>query len=211
MTLKVDGTNGVLQAYDYQVLTTGFSYTFAAGTQTLFMNPAGTLATGTVTMPASPADGMTITFSSSQEVTALTVAANTGQSIVAGGAVTLAKNASLSYTYRLANTTWYPQQNASFPIGVGQTFTSVTGSRAFATTYTNTTGKPILCVIAGSSGAGLFGSMSVSINSGTACIFAQGQNNSGATACAGSFIVPANATYYVTQNNSGITNWFELR
>jgi hypothetical protein len=106
MTAVLSGTNGLLQSYDYQTPTTGFSYTFAAGTQVLIMNPAVTLATGTITMPASPSDGMTICFSSSQIITALTVNANTGQSIVSpvtslilgGGAV---------YIYRLANTTWY--------------------------------------------------------------------------------------------------------
>ena len=58
MTTKVDGSNGVLQNYAVNTPTTGFSYTFAAGTQTLLLTPAGTLATGTVTMPPSPVDGM---------------------------------------------------------------------------------------------------------------------------------------------------------
>lgn len=114
MTLKVDGTNGVLQAYDYQVLTTGFSYTFAAGTQTLIANPAGTLATGTITMPASPADGMTITFSSTKEISTLTVNGNTGQSITGTPGV-LPANTAMSFVYRLSNTTWYPMQTA--PVG----------------------------------------------------------------------------------------------
>ena len=30
--MKIDGTNGLLQQYDYQTPTTGFSYTFAGGT-----------------------------------------------------------------------------------------------------------------------------------------------------------------------------------
>ena len=63
MTAVLSGTNGLLQSYDYQAPATGFSYTFAAGTQTLILNPAGTLAAGTITMPAAPADGMTIRFS----------------------------------------------------------------------------------------------------------------------------------------------------
>ena len=128
MTLKVDGTNGVLQAYDYQVLTTGFSYTFAAGTQTLIANPAGTLATGTVTMPASPADGMVINIQSTQQITALTVAANTGQTLV-GGTVTLRQNQPLSFMYRLSNTTWYPfagNSNSDIVSGVTQASTSGT-------------------------------------------------------------------------------------
>jgi hypothetical protein len=112
MPIKIDGTNGVLQAYDYQVLTTGFSYTFAAGTQTLIINPAGTLATGTITMPASPADGMVITVTTTQQITALTVQGNTGQSIVAG-AITMRANQPESFVYRLANTTWYPFAGAA--------------------------------------------------------------------------------------------------
>ena len=107
MVAKLDGTNGLIQQYDYQAPTTGFSYTFAAGTQVLVMNPAGTLATGTITMPASPADGMTITFSSTQTITALTINGNTGQTVVSKPNA-LNANQALSYVYRLSNTTWYP-------------------------------------------------------------------------------------------------------
>jgi hypothetical protein len=106
MTAVISGTNGLLQSYDYQVLTTGFTYTFAAGTQVLVMNPAGTLATGTITMPAAPSDGMTVRFSTSQIITALTVSANTGQSIVSA-VTTLAAGGGAAYIYRLTNTTWY--------------------------------------------------------------------------------------------------------
>lgn len=107
MTAKLDGTAGLLQQYDYQTPTTGFSYTFAAGVNVLVMQPAGTLATGTITMPAAPADGMTITFSSTRTITALTVNANTGQSIVSAPTV-LPANQAGAYVYRLSNTTWYP-------------------------------------------------------------------------------------------------------
>jgi hypothetical protein len=112
MPIKVDGTNGVLQTYDFQVLTTGFSYTFAAGTITLIANPAGTLATGTITMPAAPADGMVITIQSTQQITALTIQGNTGQSLV-GGAITMRANQPESFVYRLSNTTWYPFAGAA--------------------------------------------------------------------------------------------------
>jgi hypothetical protein len=120
MTLKVDGTNGLLQQYDYQVSTTGFSYTFAAGTTVLVMNPAGTLATGTITMPAAPVDGMTISFSSTQIITALTVNGNTGQSIV-GAPTSLTAGSAATFVYRLSNTTWYNQLNTV------QTATGATG------------------------------------------------------------------------------------
>lgn len=106
MTAKIDGTNGLLQQYDYQVLTTGFSYTFAAGTTVLVINPAGTLATGTITFPAAPVDGMTVTFSSTQQITALTLAGN-GKTIVSAATI-LPANQSTTYVYRLSNTSWYP-------------------------------------------------------------------------------------------------------
>jgi len=106
MTAKIDGTNGLIQQYDYQVLTTAFTYTFAAGTTVLVINPAGTLATGTITFPAAPADGMTVTFSSTQQITALTLAGN-GKTIVSAVTGMLANQAT-SYVYRLSNTSWYP-------------------------------------------------------------------------------------------------------
>jgi hypothetical protein len=139
MTAKIDGTNGVLQQYDYQTPTTGFSYTFAAGTQMLFMVPAGTLATGTITMPASPADGMVITFSSSQQITALTVQGNTGQSISSAATFLPAKGA-LSYVYRLSNTTWYPCQTV--PNSLGSQLVSETSKPTTSGTSVEFTGIP---------------------------------------------------------------------
>lgn len=140
MTAVISGTNGLLQSYDYQTPTTGFSYTFAAGTQVLVMNPAGTLATGTITMPASPADGMTITFSSSQQITALTMAGN-GASI-SGAVTSMSPKSGVTYVYRLANTTWYPTVTVPFysmvrlNTGNGQGSTN-TAIHRFTTTVTN--------------------------------------------------------------------------
>lgn len=131
MTVKIDGTNGLLQSYDYQVLTTGFTYTFAAGTQVLVAVPAGTLATGTITMPSAPADGMVITIQSSQQITALTVSANTGQTLV-GAAVQLVPNQPLSWVYRLTNTTWYP-----FAGGAGRASPLVSGTSVASTSGTS--------------------------------------------------------------------------
>jgi hypothetical protein len=55
---------------------------------------------------------MTITFSSTQTITALTVSANTGQSIV-GAPASLGANSAGVFVYRLANTTWYPISGSS--------------------------------------------------------------------------------------------------
>lgn len=138
MTAVLSGTNGLLQAYDYQTPTTGFSYTFAAGAQTLIMNPAGTLATGTITMPASPSDGMTITFSSSQQITALTLSGNTGQSINSAVTFLPAKTA-VSYTYRATGTTWWPTQTVP---GTGSQLVSGTSVASTSGTSIDFTGIP---------------------------------------------------------------------
>lgn len=113
MVTKVDGNNGVLQSYDYQVLTTGFSYTFATGITTLIAAPAGTLATGTITMPGSPADGMVVTITTTEEITALTISGNAGQSIGGTQVSLMAANSALSFVYRLANTTWYKSSGSA--------------------------------------------------------------------------------------------------
>ena len=107
MTTKIDGNNGVLQSYDFQVLTTGFSYTFASGITTLIAAPAGTLATGTITMPGSPADGMVVTITTTQEITALTIAGGAGQSIGGTQVSLMAANSSMSFVYRQSTLTWY--------------------------------------------------------------------------------------------------------
>lgn len=142
MTAKLDGTNGLIQSYDYQTPTTGFSYTFTPSStgNVLVMNPAGTLATGTITMPASPADGMTITFSSSQQITALTMAGNGAN--ISGAVTSMSPKSGVTYVYRLANTTWYPMVTVPFysmvrlNTGNGQGSTN-TAIHRFLTTVTN--------------------------------------------------------------------------
>ena len=158
MTAKIDGTNGVLQQYDYQAPTTGFSYTFAAGTTVLVMNPAGTLASGTIIMPAAPVDGMTISFSSTQTITALTVSGSAGQSIVGNPNKLLAGGAA-TFVYRLSNTTWYAQTSTA-TIGTVQT-TGVPALNVYtspgtydATTAINNGLKAIKVTVVGGGGAG---------------------------------------------------------
>lgn len=209
MTAKIDGTNGLLQQYDYQVLTTGFSYTFAAGVNVLVINPAGTLATGTITMPAAPVDGMTITFSSTQTITALTLSGNTGQTVVGGPTTLLAGQAS-SFVYRLASTSWFPLQtvpSANTQLGIGQSWTDVTASRTSGITYTNSTSKPI-AVSAKVSGSPGQVSMTVS---GIQIQNAAPQGINDTQSVFG--IVPPGATYTVTAAGTSFTLvlWAELR
>ena len=214
MTAKLDGTNGLIQQYDYQASTTGFSYTFAAGTTVLVMNPAGTLATGTITMPASPADGMTITFSSTQTITALTVNANTGQSIVSAPTTLLAGQAA-TYVYRLTGTSWYPIQtvpSANTQVGIGQTWQNVlvTPGRVSGTTYTNSTSKPIQVFIGIVNGNSC--SLTLAISGVTSGFVANNNtNNTSGLGLSVFNIIPPGATYVATNSGSTLTYWAELR
>ena len=104
--MNIDGTNGVLRAYDYQIPVTGFTYTVPSGNQVAILNPAGTLATGTVTFPASVADGMTVTISTTQTITSLTLSGN-GSQTVSNAVTTLTAGTAISYLYKLSTTTWY--------------------------------------------------------------------------------------------------------
>jgi len=223
VTIKVDGTNGLLQSYDYQTPSTGFSYTFAAGTQMLFMAPAATLATGTITMPSAPADGMMITFSSSQQITALTLQGNTGQSI--SGAVTfLPAQTAASYVYRLANATWYPCETVP---GTGSQLVSGTSQATTSGTSKDFTGIPswVKRVTVILSGVSTNGSSPVQVQIGAGSVTTSGYNsvaNYGAsagtftTSTTGFITDPTNvATATVTRNGImtiallGSNTWIE--
>jgi hypothetical protein len=77
--------DSVAVPFDLYVPLTGFSIT--PQTNMLVLNPAGTLATGTVLLPLNAPDGASLTIVSTQTQTALTVTANTGDLIV-GTAIT---------------------------------------------------------------------------------------------------------------------------
>ena len=94
------------QSYSLQTPSTGFSITIGDGVGTLVLNPAGTLATGTITMPASPINGQEIRFSSSQIVTTLTVSANAGQTI-SNAPATIVAGQGFAYIYNTSGTNWF--------------------------------------------------------------------------------------------------------
>jgi hypothetical protein len=85
---------------------TGFAYTVPNGTQALVLTPAGTIATGTITTPPNPQDNQPLRLSSSQTVTALTVSANTGQTVV-GAPTTITSTAPVEFFWNAQNATWY--------------------------------------------------------------------------------------------------------
>ena len=93
-------------AINFQTPATGFSITLANTDWHVVLDPAGTLATGTITMPPTPFDGQIINIRSSQVITSLTMTPNSGQS-VKGTPTTLALGGIIEAIYRAANTTWY--------------------------------------------------------------------------------------------------------
>lgn len=81
---KSVGAVASMYKYSYQVPLTAFTITPANDVSLLYLNPAGTLATGTLTMSVSPSDGGRFCLEDSQTQTAITIQANTGQTLTAG-------------------------------------------------------------------------------------------------------------------------------
>ena len=88
------------------VAVTAWTYTFGNSTTDYFIQPAGTLATGTLTAAASPSDGQRECFLSSQTQTALTWSANTGQTMNNAPTAGVA-NVPACMTFSKASATWY--------------------------------------------------------------------------------------------------------
>jgi hypothetical protein len=92
------------------------------------------------------------------------------------------------------------QTTASNPIGDGQTWQDVIGSRAAGTTYTNTTGRSIQVGIRSQGGNAV-------LTVGGVVAAQSGINNASNFIGA---IVPASTTY-VLQSGAPVYNWAELR
>jgi len=92
-------------------------------------------------------------------------------------------------------------------IGVGQTTQNVASSRAAGTTYTNSTGRPIMVYISTvNSGPSATTSQEIIVD-GISILYGGTQSNRRA---AYTFIVPASSTYSLTTGDT-IQNWCELR
>jgi hypothetical protein len=93
--------------YSQQTPLTGFSITVPSTVSVLQLTPAGTLATGTITLPATPADGQRVLVFSTQTVTALTVSPSAGQTINGTAITTLAANGNFEYMFTAASKIWF--------------------------------------------------------------------------------------------------------
>lgn len=92
-----------------QMPVTGFSITLSASVHLTPLNPAGALAAGTITMPVvtSLQNGLRARVSTTQTITALTVNADAGHSIL-GAPTTLVAGTAFEMFYDNALTTWLP-------------------------------------------------------------------------------------------------------
>lgn len=89
------------------VATNGGSSTVGATTSTVILAPAGTIASYTLTLPASPAEGQVLAIvTNGNEITALTVSANTGHSIVSGAGLNRMQPGS-GVLLQFRSTVWY--------------------------------------------------------------------------------------------------------
>ena len=87
---------------------TGFGITLV-NNQTTILSGAGTLATGTITMPAAPVNGQISKTAFDVTVTALTVSPNAGQTL-RNAPTTMSAGTAMEYIYKASSTTWYRLQ-----------------------------------------------------------------------------------------------------
>ena len=85
----------------YSAPLTGDTVTVAPSTTQLIIEPAGTLAALTITLPANPLKGQPLNIASTQVVTALTMSGGT----ILGGLTTIAANGFAQYCFNSPK--WY--------------------------------------------------------------------------------------------------------
>lgn len=122
-------------------------------------------------------------------------AGNTTQDII-----TIASDGTVNFPAGLAT--------AYTPIGAGQTWQNLTGSRVVGTTYTNSTGRTI-CISLQATMGGTTGFARISVGS-TSVAYMSNTVPSNSVQNTIFAIVPSGATYVVT-SNSIINVWAELR
>jgi hypothetical protein len=99
--------------------------------------------------------------------------------------------------------------DAALPVGVNQTWQDVNGSRASNTTYTNSTGRPILVQVwVGQNGANANASLTVN---GVTNVSYWGATTSVGLQGILSAVIPAGGTYSVQGATYLINGWKELR
>jgi hypothetical protein len=94
--------------YAFSAPTTGFALAPVAEVSVISLNPAGTLAAGTITMPPTSFDGKVVSIFSSQVITALTLNTANGATFVPSAPTTIAAaGSSFSFVYDRPNNQWH--------------------------------------------------------------------------------------------------------
>jgi hypothetical protein len=113
--------------------------------QWMLLQPAGTLATGTITLPLNTGvpDGTTVLITTTQEITSLTIALN-GATAIYGGVTSLAAGTATAIRFYQPTNSWY-QINAETVYAAGiQTFLANPSSANLLAAMTDETGTGLL-------------------------------------------------------------------
>jgi hypothetical protein len=130
------------------VPSSGFNITVptpVSNDQWMLLQPAGTLATGTITLPLNTGvpDGTTVLITTTQEITSLTIALN-GASAIFGGVTSLSAGTATAIRFYQATNSWY-QINAETVYAAGiQAFLATPSSANLRTAMTDETGTGLL-------------------------------------------------------------------
>jgi hypothetical protein len=179
------------------------------------------------TMAAQNSTTVAITGGTITGITDLAVAdGGTGASTLSANAVLLGNGTSALQTVApstsgnvlTSNGTTWTSATPAGGIGISQTWTNVTGSRAYGTTYTNSTGKPIYVSVSGVSTSPAGGAIMFYIGGTLIAVQGSVQNDSSASFHNITMIIPDGITYSVSaypggggNGNSILQQWYELR
>ena len=135
-------------AVNLYVPANGFNITVptpVAEQQWMLLQPAGLLATGTITLPLNTGvpDGTTVIISSTQEITSLTIALN-GAAAIYGAVTSLAAGSATEIRYYQPTNSWYAL-NTTLVLAAGiQAFLATPSSANLRTAMTDETGTGLL-------------------------------------------------------------------
>jgi hypothetical protein len=135
-------------AVNLYVPGSGFNITVptpVSNDQWMLLQPAGTLATGTITLPLNTGvpDGTSVLITTTQEITSLTIALN-GATAIFGGVTSLAAGTATAIRFYQPTNSWY-QINAETVYAAGvQTWLATPSSANLRAAMTDETGTGVL-------------------------------------------------------------------
>jgi hypothetical protein len=104
---KVVAPSIAFTGYQRVVLSSTGSTTISNSVSLFVGHATGTIASYTITMPATPVDGQWLTISTDQTITALTLSPNSGQTVIAAP-TTIVQGSAIRYLWVATDSEWYP-------------------------------------------------------------------------------------------------------